>query len=271
MTELGLEVDLVPETYTAWSAWDRGNRLEALERLERLLLRRLDSPVLGNWDPLLKSEIVDRFPAALQRILSQPLRLHVEPARVATVLWQQAPCTEVLTAIALGDFRWSDDPFEEDPEQTPAADALAALLRKHLAVGMISRDPTDLPYGGRPVMSQELLAVTDAQKLGPVADTLATVPAGDPDSWWNIAPSVAPTVVVRTFARDAFGDGARDPVTVWSLIQSQYPAYARAVRASVDSVVDSVSVDEWHAAGVVLARSDFADFRSMLRELVSTD
>lgn len=271
MIDLAVDPAFVPPVYRAWAVWEQGDRRRALEILDELVSRDVGGPLVTPWDGLLESEFLDRFPAGVQRLLAEPLRLHVPPAAAALVLWRQAPCNDLLSAIVLADLRWSDDPFESSPTTTPGAEALAATLARHIEMGLISRDPSELPDGGRPVLSEELLAVAEADRLGPVFDALAaTASYGASPGWWELAMHAVPNVVVRMFIHHVFrrptvhGVGA-----TWSAVESRHPDYALAVRRSIETVDGALSEAEWREAATVLARQPALDLRRVLRDLVA--
>ena len=191
--------------------------------------------------------------------MSTPLALALPPAQVATVLWRQVPRDTMLSAIVLGDLRWSDDPFEEAVE-VPGAAELVDSLRSHEHAGLISRDPHDVPFGGRPVLSTDLLAAAERARLSVVYDELAAPASGSEsaESWFAFAASNLPGLVLRTFVHDAYvaenGRSGR-AADAWHTIQELHPAYASAVRAAWQSIGHEVSMIEWGDVARFVARS----------------
>ncbi len=272
LTDLAVNDQLVPPLYVAWATWDRGDQLEALALLERLLSEHFHSSVLGAPDWVLASQFVGRFPELVRRLLSEPYRLSAPPAEIATLIWRQAPRDSILRAVLLGDLRWSDDPFETDPQETPMADQLADLLRKHLRAGLISDDPADSPYGGRPVVTEEIFEVVDRKKLGAAWFALSEpIKHSDAEEWWTMASTRYPRLVIRTFVHDAFvqenGRGGQ-PTQAWRIIRETHPHYATGVLNSWSAVAEVISADEWTNVAHFVARRRADGFRDRLERLI---
>ena len=234
----GLVVDgrLVPPAYVSWGLWHEGARAEALETLEQALSAHFGRPVIEGMDHLVERS---------RESFRGPVRAdHVDPAGTGSpsgpgrpVLWRQVPRDTMLSAIVLGDLRWADDPFEEAVD-VPGATELVDSLRSHEQAGLISRDPHDVPFGGRPVLSTDLLAAAERARLSVVYDELAAPASGSEsaESWFAFAASNLPGLVLRTFVHDAYvaenGRSGR-AADAWHTIQELHPAYASAVRSGL--------------------------------------
>ena len=151
-------------------ARDEGEHRAALDLLNRAMEPRFGVDVLGSVDRWVELA-GDRRQSLLHQILTDPSILNAPPADVAAFLWCQAPCDTMLSALALADLRWSNDPFEQ-AENVPGAAELSALLRRHESIGLISRDTAEFPYGGRPVLGPSLIAVGDRPRLGQVLEAM---------------------------------------------------------------------------------------------------
>jgi hypothetical protein len=174
-----------------------------------------------------------------------------------------------LSAILLGDFRWSEDPFDVGPGDTPEVDKLAALIRKHVEVQLITRDPTELLYGGRPVLSRELIEAAVPAKLGPLFPVVESCISSSVHHWWEIVVHVAPKLVIRAFIHDVFRSERVDlvPEEIWSRIARHHPEYARAVREAFQS--STITVEEWRAAACFVGYDgDGMDFLGAVRSMV---
>jgi hypothetical protein len=272
VTDLNVDDSLVPPAYVAWTMWYEGARAEAVEVVGHLLAKHFGYEVLGGVDRLL-ARAVNGYQDLFSRIFSEPFALSAAPSEVAAVIWRQAPRDAILRAIFLGDYRWSEDPFETDVTDVPRADVLIGILHKHESVGLLSRDPGDVPFGGRPVLTEELLAVSERQKLRSIYDAMAE-PVQDPnppDAWWAAAATAVPHLVIRTFVHDAFvtedGRSGR-PRETWQLVRDRHPSYASAVLTAWAALKDDISTDDWGRVARFVARAPGESLRDRLAQLM---
>lgn len=271
VARLDVDDSLVPPAYMAWTLWDGGDRPAAVEKLGALLRKQFGGEALGNAERLL-----DRsgYQSLFAHVLAEPLALSVAPAAVAAAIWRQAPRDVTLSALLLGDYRWSEDPFETDITEVPQADVLTGLLREHESAGLLSRDAEEVPFGGRPVLTKDLLAAAEGDKIGVIQVSMET-PVEDPhpaEEWWATAAATMPRLVIRTFLHDAFvpeNGRSGNPSETWQLIRDRHPAYASAIIAAWTTLEGDVSADEWSSAARFVARAPNEPVRERLARLLN--
>ncbi|MFI2314058.1 hypothetical protein [Streptomyces sp. CB00072] len=262
---------LTPPLYTAWATWEQGKRSEAFTQLNESLGSKFDQTIANPPRELFEGDLFKTFPTALGRLFTKPYCFHVPPTLVAAAIWEQAPRTDILYAILLGDFRWSGDPFEE-PADTPGSTELASSIKTQIRLGFISRDPADILFGGRPFLDADLAAETSPEKLGDVYEAAFCSNFENISDWWDVANIVAPKLVLRNFCHDAFRNGRKDlePADVWSRIKRLNPRYSQSIRKSFNGT--KISTKEWNAMSEFINWSDSTKPLSFaIKDLIKDD
>lgn len=237
--------------------WDSGSRLSGFKTLNNYLEVRLHQPALRISQQLLNSDLFERFFVALVKMMGDNRLLIAPFGDVFSEIWSLFPHQTTIDVLLAKDFSEPSHGriFDLETDDDPRFEAIVSALSKSAAKGTLGSNPSELPNGGRPILSIPMLRSVEYSKWGtlkPVLiEELIAAYAKCPRNFWEIHSRQEPIDCLVRFLHELFivyTHSIEDASLRWDLMQHQFKDYARSVQISLNTVLENNSSrpSEWY-------------------------